>query len=108
MSRDMTKPNSVAVRTAKTQISLGIRPVWSESSLSAWRKFGTLAAQWAHNEDSDQTGRMPRLIWVFAGRTLTCWFCHVAAHFAFAYLEYFQEQKANKNELFVIEDVSVF
>ena len=22
----------------------------------------------AHREDSDQTGRMPRLIWVFAGR----------------------------------------
>ena len=39
-----------------------------------------LCAQWvakdpsflhADNEDSDQTGRMPRLIWVFAGRT-----CH--------------------------------
>ena len=25
---------------------------------------------WAHSEDSDQTGRMPRLIWVFAGRPL--------------------------------------
>ena len=24
----------------------------------------------ANSEDSDQTGRMPRLIWVFAGRTL--------------------------------------
>ena len=29
------KTNNVAVRPAKTQISLGIRPVWSESSLSA-------------------------------------------------------------------------
>ena len=56
---------------AKTQISLGVRPVWSESSLSAWRKLGPLATNWAHSEDSDQTGRMPRLIWVFAGRTLT-------------------------------------
>ena len=28
------KTNNVAVRPAKTQISLGIRPVWSESSLS--------------------------------------------------------------------------
>ena len=27
----------------KTQISLGIRPVWSESSLSAWRQLGSLA-----------------------------------------------------------------
>ena len=59
------------VRPAKTQISLGIRPVWSESSLSAWRKLGSLATHWAHSEDSDQTGRMPRLTWVFAGRTLT-------------------------------------
>ena len=44
--------------------------LWSESSLSAWRKFGSLATLWAHSEDSDQTGRMPRLIWVFAGRTV--------------------------------------
>ena len=54
---------------AKTQISLGIRPVWSESSLSTWGKLGSLATHWMHSEDSDQTGRMPRLIWVFAGRT---------------------------------------
>ena len=58
------------VRPVKTQISLGIRPVWSGSSLSAWRNVGSLATYWAHSEDSDQTGRMPRLIWVFAGRTL--------------------------------------
>ena len=64
------KTNKVSVRPAKTQISLGIRPVWSESSLSAWRNLGSLAILWAHSEDSDQTGRMPRLIWVFAGRTL--------------------------------------
>ena len=60
----------MTVRPTKTQISLGIRPVWSESSLSAWRKLGSLATHWAHNEDSDQTGRMPWLIWVFAGHTL--------------------------------------
>ena len=41
MSRDMTKPTIWHVRPAKTQISLGIRPVWSESSLSAWRKLGS-------------------------------------------------------------------
>ena len=58
-----------ALRPLKTKISLGICPVWSESSLSAWRKVGSLATHWAHSEDSDQTGRMPRLIWVFAGRT---------------------------------------
>ena len=63
------KSNKVSVRPAKTQISLGIRPVWPEYSLSAWRKLGSLATHLAHNEDSDQTGLMPRLIWVFAGRT---------------------------------------
>ena len=39
---------SGVVRPAKTQISLGIRPVWSESSLSAWSKLGSLATHWAH------------------------------------------------------------
>ena len=68
----MTKPTKWHVRPAKTQISLGIRPVWSESSLSAWRKLGSLATHWAHSEDSDQIGLMPRLIWVFTG--LTCHF----------------------------------
>ena len=47
------KTNKVAVRTAKTQISLGLRPVWTESSLSAWRKLGSLATNWAHSEASD-------------------------------------------------------
>ena len=56
MSHLMTKPTEWHVRPAKTQISLGIRPVWSESSLSAWRKFGSLATHWAHSKDSDQTG----------------------------------------------------
>ena len=35
-----------------------------------WRKLGSLATHWAHSEDSGQTGRMPRLIWVFDGRTV--------------------------------------
>ena len=63
--------NKVTVRPAKTQISLGIRPVWSEFSLSAWRKLGSLASHWAHSQDSDQTGRMLRLIWVVAWHTVT-------------------------------------
>ena len=45
------KTNKMSVRPAKTQISLGIRPVWSESSLSAWRKLGSLATHWACSED---------------------------------------------------------
>ena len=64
------KTSKVSVRPAKTQISLGICPVWSESSL---------CGQWVHKDQAffmqtaktDQTGRMPRVIWVFAGRTAT-------------------------------------
>ena len=65
------KTNNVAVRPAKTQISLGIRPVWPESSMCAQLVARDPSFLHADNEDSDQTGRMPRLIWVFAGRT-----CH--------------------------------
>ena len=62
LSRIVTKPTQWHLRPAKTRISLGIRPVWSESSLSAWRKLGSLATHWAHSEDySDQTGRMSSL-----------------------------------------------
>ena len=51
----------------KTQISLSIRPVWSESLLcTQWVAKGSVILQ-ADSEDSDQTGRMRRLIWVFAG-----------------------------------------
>ena len=66
----MIKPTKWHVCPAKTQISLGIHPIWSESSLSAWRKLGSLATHWVHSEDSDQTGQMPRLIWVFRGCTV--------------------------------------
>ena len=45
------KTNKMSVRLEKTQISLGIRPIWSESLLSAWRKLGSLATHWAHSED---------------------------------------------------------
>ena len=66
----------MTVRPAKTQISLGIHPVWSVSAdcmKKAWVLSYQLNTQlrlrsaWAsHSEDSDQTGQMPRLIWV-------CW-----------------------------------
>ena len=55
-----------------TQISLGIRPVWSESSLSAWRNLGSLATHWVHSEDRlkiNITHSSAHLIWVFAGHT---------------------------------------
>ena len=85
--RQNDKTNKVIVRPVKTQISLGIRPVWSESSLSVWRKFGSLATHWAHSKDSDQPGHPPNLISGCPGwsesslSTLSFyWFCHVVAH----------------------------
>ena len=50
------------MRPGKTQISLGIHPVWSDSLLSPWRKLGSFTTHWVHSKDSNQTGRMPRLI----------------------------------------------
>ena len=65
------KTNQVSVRPAKTQISLGIRLVWSESSLCTQWVAKDPSFLHAGCEDSDQTGRMPRLIWVLAGHTIT-------------------------------------
>ena len=57
----------MTVRPTKTQISLG----GSESSLCAQWVAKDPSFLNADSEDSDQTGRMPRLFGVFAGRT-----CH--------------------------------
>ena len=51
LSRLMTKPTKWHVHPAKTQISLGFCPVWSESSLFAWRKLGPLGTQWGQSKD---------------------------------------------------------
>ena len=67
----------MSVRSAKTQISQGIRPVWSESLLSAWRKIGSLATHWAHSE----VGGCPGWSESSLSAHSFCWFCHVAAHF---------------------------
>ena len=59
----------MVVPPAKTQIILGIRPVWSESSLSAWRSIGSLATHWAHSEDwSDWAGAQADLSLCWAHR----------------------------------------
>ena len=63
MSHDMTKPTKWHVRPAKTQISLGIHPVWSVFAVCSMGIEGpqlSSCRQW----------RQPRLIWVFACRTV--------------------------------------
>ena len=62
------KTNKMTVRPAKTQITLGIRPVWSESPLCTHWVAKDPSFLHGDSEDSDQTGWMPRLIWVFTVR----------------------------------------
>ena len=70
MSRLMTKPTKWLCAQRR------LRSAWasaqSDQSLRCpyEKKLGSLATHWAHSEDSAQTGWMPRLIWVFAGRTV--------------------------------------
>ena len=83
MSRLVTKPTKWSMCPAKTQISLGIHPVWSESLLWVAKDLSFLHAD---SEDSDQTGQMPRLSWVFAGRICHfVGFCHEAARMVSCY-----------------------
>ena len=76
MSRSMTKPTKWPVRPAKTQISLGICPVWSVFAVRMKKywdlSYPLIAEQWLRSDP-------PRLTWAFAGRTSFCWFCHAAA-----------------------------
>ena len=81
MSRLLTKPAKWHLRPAKTQLSLGIRPIWSETS--QWAQWVAEDPMFLHadSEDSGKTGRMPRLIWVFARRTRHfVWFCLEVAY----------------------------
>ena len=72
----MTKPTKWHVRPAKTQINLGIRPVWSESLLCALWVAKDPSFLHADSEDSNQTGRMLRLICPRWAHMPFCWFCH--------------------------------
>ena len=64
------KIDNVAVSHHKTRVSIGSDSVWSESSLPAGRKFGSLVTHRMHSEDSNRSRPVPRLIWVFARRKL--------------------------------------
>ena len=68
MSHLMTKPAIWPVRPAKSQISLGIHPVWSVFAVCSKASQGPQGF-FMRTAKTDQTGRMPRLIWVFTGRT---------------------------------------
>ena len=79
LSCDVTKPTNWPVRPAKTQISLGIRPVWSESLL--WGQWVDKGPSFHHADSEDWSD------WVDAQADLSlrwarkpfCWFCQDAA-----------------------------
>ena len=91
MSRLMTKPTNVAVRPAKTQISLGIRLVWSVFAVRMKKALVLsypLSAQRRHWSDwadaqADTLFRLdgcPGWSESSLGAQSLCCFCHVAAH----------------------------
>ena len=67
LSRLMTKPKQWSLRLAETQISLGIRPVWSKSSQYAQCVAEDSMLLHADSEDWSDWSESS-LIWVFAGR----------------------------------------
>ena len=82
------KTNKMAVRPAKTQISLGIRPVWSESSLCAQWVTKDPSFLHADSEDISPVWSEPSL-----GADSFCWFCHAVAHIRlYAHLCNFQTE----------------
>ena len=78
LSRRMMKRTFRHVRPAKTQNIMRIGAVWSESSMSAWRNFASLAIQEMPSEDYDQTAWICNLIWIwkrtFSNRNLVSFF----------------------------------
>ena len=79
MSHSTTKPTKWHVCPVKTKISLGIHPVWSVFAIRIKKVLVLsylLSAQWRLWSDWVDA----QAIWVFAGCTPNCWFCHAVAH----------------------------
>ena len=77
----MTKPTKWHVRPAKTQISLGIRPVWSVfavHSMGSWGPYASLCGQRRLGSDWADVQADLSLSWAHMP---FCVFCHEAAHF---------------------------
>ena len=77
LSLSRTKPAKWLMCIAMTQISLGICLDWSESLLSAWRRFGSLGTQKVQSKDwSDWADAKAYMSLCWAHRSSFCWFCH--------------------------------
>ena len=69
LSRLMTKPAKWLCAQGRLR-SAWAQPVWSESSPCTQWVAKDPSFLHVDSKDSDETGRIPRLIWVFAGRTV--------------------------------------
>ena len=78
----------------------GLRPVWAESSLSAWRNLGSLATHWAHSERlwSDWADAHADLSLRWAHRSF-CWFCQTAAQINYTSVHELTERKGIRKEI---------
>ena len=88
--------------------TLGIYPVWSQSSLSPWRYIGSSATHWAHCEDwSDWADAQADLSHRWAHRSF-CWFCHVVAQIMSRLTCISQLRQPSQNYLPVFHQVPLY
>ena len=69
ISHSTTKPTKWTVHPAKTQFSLSIHPVWSVFAVYSVGSWEPKVSSCGKTKYSDQTGQMPKLVWIFAERT---------------------------------------
>ena len=73
----------MTVHLAKTQISLGIHPVWSESSLLAQWAAEDQSFLHADSEDGSDWVDAQADLSLCCAHMPVCWFCHQVAHLGF-------------------------
>ena len=74
-----------------------VRPVWSKSSLSAWKSIGPFATHIPHCEDwSDCVDVQDDLSLRLAHRSF-CWFYHAAAHIMFHWYTFLSRFSLDNN-----------
>ena len=91
----------------KTQISLGIRPVWSESSLPGEEAMSPcLVTHWVHSEDwSDWADAQADLSLRWA-KTSFCWFSKDVAHFL-SYILFFCHRFTTEVKFITHKDIPI-
>ena len=73
------KTNKMTVCSVKTQISLGIRPVWSVFAV-CMKKYWALSYPLSAQRRLTRQGGCPGWSESSLGAQPFCWFCHVVAH----------------------------